>query len=126
MEMNMLTAAALTDIETVDAWLDDAVSENYRACPLAQDWARVAKAVEEAGEAVAALIAATGQNPRKGVCGTQAELLAELADLAMTGMLAIQHFTKDTGRTHDVLAASLAKVTSRAMAAGIPVEMHRQ
>lgn len=82
-------------VELFDKHLDEGVAEAYKEQPLAQDWARVAKVVEEAGEAVQALIAFTGQNPRKGVYGSQDELLDELADTALTAIYAIQHFTKD-------------------------------
>lgn len=51
-------------VAEVDALLDENVAEVYKDQPLAQHWARVAKAGEEAGEAVDALIAWTGQNPR--------------------------------------------------------------
>lgn len=80
----------------MDDYLDSHVSEPYKDQPLAQDWARVAKAGEEAGEALDALIGVTGQNPRKGTYGTEADLLDELADVALTGLYALQHFMKDT------------------------------
>lgn len=94
-------------VRRVDEWLDNAVTDRYQDEPLGQDWARVAKAAEEAGEAISALIACTGQNPRKGVCGTREELLGELADVALTGILAIQHFTKNTDDTARVLAVKV-------------------
>lgn len=107
----------LTIIHDVDVWLDGDVADTYQGQPLAQDWARVAKAVEEVGEAVAALIAFTGQNPRKGVCGTREEMLGELADVAMTAIFGIQHFTKDAGQTWEIVSAALAKAHGRALAA---------
>lgn len=88
----------------MDQWLDSQAPEPYRTeQPLAQDWARVAKVTEEAGEAIDALIGLTGQNPRKGHYGSRAELLDELADVALTGLYAIQHFTQDEGLTLRVL-----------------------
>jgi NTP pyrophosphatase (non-canonical NTP hydrolase) len=86
-------------IEWTDADLDAHASQPYQESTLAQDWARVAKVVEEAGEAVDALIGFTGQNPRKGAYGSQEALLAELADVALTGLYAIQHFTKNRHAT---------------------------
>lgn len=85
------------DIVThVDQMLDDKVDSEYQEQPLAQDWARVCKVSEELGEAIAELILYTGQNPRKGRDTTRLHnLLSELADTAMTGVYAIQHFTKD-------------------------------
>jgi hypothetical protein len=90
-------------IREVDDWLDAKIPQVYRDQPLAQDWARVAKVIEELGEAVNALIGATGQNPRKGVTHNQKDLLYEIADVVMTGILAIQHFTKDVNETREIL-----------------------
>ena len=90
-------------VELLDAHLDAGVAETYKDQPLAQDWARVAKLVEEAGEAIQALIACTGQNPRKGVCGNVDDLLDELADAALTGIYAIQHFTKNVRVTQTII-----------------------
>lgn len=100
-------------VETVDAWLDAAVAAHYQGQPLAQDYARVAKATEETGEAIAALIGATGQNPRKGVTHTMQDVTDELADVAMTAILAIQHFTKNASVTRQILRAKLAALSTR-------------
>ena len=86
-------------IELLDRWLDQNVAEPYREQPLAQDWSRVAKVIEELGESIAALIGYTGQNPRKGVTDTEEHMLDEIADTLIACVLAIQHFTKDTART---------------------------
>ena len=64
------------------------------------------KVVEEAGEAINALIGISGQNPRKGKYSDMDDLIGELADVALTGIYAIQHFTKDGDRT---LSAILEK-----------------
>jgi hypothetical protein len=104
----------LAIVEAVNYWLDAAVADTYQDQPLAQDWARVAKLTEEAGEAIAALIAFTGQNPRKGICGSEADVLAELADTACCAMFAIQHFTGDIGATWVVISAALEKAGGRA------------
>lgn len=96
-------------IEDIDFWLDSAVADTYQGQPLAQHWARVAKATEEVGEAIDALIAWTGQNPRKPQRDEAfGELLSELADVALTGIYAIQHFTKDTDKTLRLVAERLA------------------
>jgi hypothetical protein len=42
----------LHGLTAMDLWLDDAVSDSYKEQPLAQDWARIAKIAEEAGEAI--------------------------------------------------------------------------
>ena len=90
-------------VESTDEWLDRSASGEYKAQPLAQDWARVAKVLEEAGEAVDALIGISGQNPRKGRYSNMESLLGELADVALTGIYAIQHFTKDGDVTLSVI-----------------------
>jgi hypothetical protein len=100
-------------IRFIDEWLDEMVSADYHNQPLAQDWARVAKVSEECGEAIQALIGYTGQNPRKGKSGSQGDLLNELADIVMTGILALQHFTKDTGLTKAVIRAKLRAIEER-------------
>lgn len=46
------------------------------------------KVVEELGEAVGALIGITGQNPRKGVTHTEADLVGELFDVALSAYVA--------------------------------------
>lgn len=111
----LLTAAHRDQaVRDIDEWLDSACSPDYQAQPLAQDWARVAKSVEEAGEAIAELILATGQNPRKPRDPLAAgRLLDELADVAWTGVLAIQHFTKDTGMTRNILHRRLDGIHAR-------------
>jgi hypothetical protein len=86
-----------------DCYLDECVSADYKAEPLAQDWARISKVSEELGEAVAKFILLTGQNPRKGMHGSMDDVLEELADTAFTAIYAIQHFTKNDARTRQVL-----------------------
>lgn len=103
-------------VRFVDEWLDREVSGSYREQPLAQDWARVAKVAEEAGEAVAELILLTGQNPRKGKDdGARDRLLNELADTAMAAVYAIQHFTKDAILTSAALDEAQRRHMHRAL-----------
>jgi len=91
-------------IRDVNEWLDRNVGVDYLNQPLAQDWARVAKVTEEAGEAVSELILWTGQNPRKPLdLEARDRLMNELADVVMTGVLAIQHFTNDVDVTETIL-----------------------
>lgn len=97
-------------VEVLDRYLDEDVNVLYQdtngeidTSPLAQDWARVAKSAEEVGEVIDAFMGLTGQNPRKGLYGDMDHLLDELADVALTGLYTIQHFTKDKERTLDAL-----------------------
>ena len=101
-------------VAEIDEWLDAEPSKTYRKQPVAQHWARVAKASEEVGEAIEKLIAWTGQNPRKPQRDeAYGEMLDELADVALTGILAIQHFTKDVGMTQAYLTHRLARLHAR-------------
>ena len=105
------------ELDAIDRHLDEHVGERYKVAPLAQDWARIAKVVEEAGEAFDEFILWTEQNPRKvqrGDTSTREKVLEELADTAITAMLAITHFTKDGNETlklvRDKLTATWARV----------------
>ncbi|MGH8794842.1 MAG: hypothetical protein ACRDXX_19645 [Stackebrandtia sp.] len=73
--------------EAVDAareWLDRA--NGVDRCELTL---RILKVAEEAGEASAAWIGALGSNPRKGVTHTREDVVAELADVAMSALVAV-------------------------------------
>ena len=56
---------------------------------------RVLKVAEEAGEAAQAYIGVTGLNPRKGITHSNDELADELADVALTALVALGAFTAD-------------------------------
>lgn len=100
-------------IELVDMWLDSSVNGDYLDQPLGQDWARISKIAEELGEATAAFIGITGQNPRKGIHGSMDDLLDELADTALTAILAIQHFSKSSADTRQRLMSKQEKIYQR-------------
>lgn len=101
-------------ILALDTWLDRNCSDVYKQQPLAQDWARVAKAGEEVGEAIEKLISYTGQNPRKEPKPeAYYEMLDELSDVALTALLAITHFTKDTRTTEAILNDRLTYLYER-------------
>src|SRR5215469_14711055 len=119
----MLLLNSLEGIRVADIWLDEKVSQDYLDSPLAQHWARVAKVTEEHGEAIDALIRWTGQNPRKPLdMSAKHEMLSELADTALTAILAIQHFTKDAKETDSYLNVAITKIVGRAIDAGyLPV-----
>jgi hypothetical protein len=117
--MTMLNDFGLEAVRRADAWLDAEVSPAYKEQELAQHWARVCKSLEEGGEAVAELIASTGQNPRKPADPrARHKMLCELADGASARILAIQHFTKDEAETDAYLANAIGKVWQRAADAG--------
>ncbi|HYK70361.1 MAG TPA: hypothetical protein VEV45_20625 [Streptosporangiaceae bacterium] len=125
--MSVLNSSALEAIRRGDQWLDGEVGQAYKEQPLAQDYARTLKVIEEIGETLKALILATGQNPRKMASYRPASetdlaelrhMLTELGDSAAACLLGIQHWTKDTEQTDEILAQALVKVRSRAEEAG--------
>jgi NTP pyrophosphatase (non-canonical NTP hydrolase) len=91
------------DIATLDAWYDRQVSAEYKRQPLAQDWARISKISEELGEVTDAFIGVTAQNPRKGEYGSMCDVHNELADVAITALLALQHFTQSEAATTRII-----------------------
>jgi hypothetical protein len=92
-------------VRTSREWLDAAngVGDAELTC-------RILKVTEEAGEAAGAWIGVLGQNPRKGVTHTRDEVAAELADVALTALVAIESLGLDAGVT---LAACADKVLGR-------------
>ena len=113
MEMSEV-GKAVTEINN---WLDGEVPKWYTNAAdsgeLAQHWARIAKIQEEAGEAVEAFIALTGQNPRKEKTDDFEGFLGELADVTATGILAIQHFTGDWAETERILWDKMVSLRER-------------
>lgn len=104
-------------VEYIDAWLDAACSADYQEQPLAQDWARAAKVIEELGEAIERLIKFTGQNPRKPSADRQAEweeFMGEMADVVFTAIFCMQHFTKDSWVVRHILRTRLERIRVRA------------
>lgn len=71
---------------------------------------RILKVTEEAGEAAGAWIGVIGQNPRKGVTHTLDDVAGELADVALTALVAIESLGLDA---RHVLEACAGKVSAR-------------
>lgn len=94
-----------TAVRASVAWLDQANGRDEANLTF-----RILKIVEEAGEAASAWIGAAGNNPRKGVTHTRADVAAELADVALTALIAIESLGLDH-RT--VLRECAAKVVGR-------------
>ena len=78
-------------VQASRAWLDKANGSDNGALTF-----RILKVTEEAGEAAAARIGAVGNNPRKGVTHTTEHVAAELADVAMAALVAIESRTEVT------------------------------
>ncbi|HWR85627.1 MAG TPA: MazG-like family protein, partial [Rhodoglobus sp.] len=87
-------ATAQENLVALSRWID---AGNAHRDPEAQLWGRVAKIAEEHGEAVAALIGMTGQNPRKGVTHGADQVIDELLDVAITALGAVEHLTGHRG-----------------------------
>jgi len=118
-----MLAQILIELAQVDHWLDNSVSGKYKQQPLAQDWARISKVGEELGEAIDAFIIHTGQNPRKPAEDMMPQVLAELADVAITAILAIQHFTKDESETGAILVDKVQAIGRRMVIAKRDAQM---
>lgn len=84
-------------------WLDE-----HNGADRAELTCRLLKVTEEAGEVAAAWIGATGQNPRKGVTHTYADVASELADVAFTAMVAMTSLGFDPAAVMDHCAAKVA------------------
>lgn len=100
-------------IERVDTYLDSHGNPEYRKQPLAQHWSRVTKVCSEAGEVWEELSKVTGENARKGYCGSTDALLSELGDTACAALLGMQHITKDAEQTWHYFLAALEKANGR-------------
>jgi NTP pyrophosphatase (non-canonical NTP hydrolase) len=103
----------LRQLAEVNFWLDSDMTAEYAAQPLAHRWARVTKVCSEAGEVMDALSATTGENRRKGVCGTDDDLRRELGDVCSAALLALQHETGDAAATWGYLVDACARAHSR-------------
>lgn len=100
-------------IIALSKWID-ASSANATRDPEACAWGRVAKVSEEHGEAIQALIGATGQNPRKGFTHRWQDVEDELLDVALTALGAVAHLRGNAGDPLALLEAHVAKVCERA------------
>jgi NTP pyrophosphatase (non-canonical NTP hydrolase) len=94
-----------TAVRASVAWLDAANGRDLASLTF-----RILKVTEEAGEAATAWIGVTGGNPRKGVTHTRDDVAAELADVALTALIAIESLGLDH---HRVLRECALKVADR-------------
>lgn len=101
--MNEVTRQAVT---AAVEWLDsNQVADGDAAISV-----RLLKLSEEAGEVARAWIGVIGQNPRKGVTHERSEVAAELADVVITALVAIESLGFDP---EEVLTACATKVLAR-------------
>lgn len=104
-----------SDVGELTRWLDGHNGRNPQETTL-----RIMKIGEEFGEVVTAYIGATGQNPRKGVCATHAQVLAELCDVIVTAAVAMTTYTGDAMVARALLADHMRTLVSRTRGADGP------
>ena len=75
---------------------------------------RLLKLTEEVGEAAEAFIGMHGLNARKGICRSDNDLLAELADVIITAAVAMTAAAGDVEEARAALNSRLKTVTARA------------
>ena len=92
-------------IAALAAWLDksNGSSEHEQAM-------RLMKLSEETGEVMQAYIGMTGQNPRKGITHTAADVADELCDVIVTAMVALHQFTDQPA---EVFEAKVQRIAER-------------
>jgi hypothetical protein len=106
-----VSARTANQLAALSEWIDRG---NAHRDPEAVLWGRVGKVTEEAGEATAALIGATGQNPRKGHTHDMMDVVQELLDVAVTALGAVEHITGNQGAALSMLDEKVHNVCSRA------------
>ena len=105
------------DIGIITQWLNQS---NSHMLPEHDESMRIMKIGEEFGEVIEAYIGYTGQNPRKGKTHGMADVLAELADVVITALCAIQYETGDAAVTRAVIASKASHIIKRAGIANEP------
>ncbi len=82
---------------------------------------RLLKLTEEVGEVAEAFIGLKGLNPRKGVCRSRDDLLAELADVIITAAVAMAGLTEgNIGEAREHVERRLGAIMARAGPATAP------
>ncbi|MGW0920142.1 MazG-like family protein [Streptomyces sp. NPDC002755] len=104
----MISTDQWSTIRGLVDWLD---RENGRSD--AEIGLRILKLSEEVGEVAQAWIGVQGQNPRKGVTHTRADVQDELCDVIVTAAVALASLVDNPS---DVLDTKLAKIAARSQA----------
>ena len=102
-----------SQLATISVWVDEHPPNRERDAE-ARLWGRVGKVGEEFGEVIAAMVAMTGQNPRKGQSGCVADVLDELLDVAATALAAVEHIDGNRGGSVEMLADHVTGLMERA------------
>ncbi|MFF2184606.1 MazG-like family protein [Streptomyces sp. NPDC058155] len=99
----MLSTAQWSTIRDLVAWLDSNNGRSQEEITL-----RILKITEETGEVAQAWIGVVGQNPRKGVTHTIADLQGEMVDVMVTVAVALASVTDDPAAVVDEKLAQIA------------------
>lgn len=105
---------ASSELVFLSKWIDRANVDAGRDAE-AITWGRLAKIAEEDGEVIRAFIAATGQNPRKGLSGSLNDVKKELLDVAITALGAFEHLDNHQGQAISTLLHAISNVSQRAV-----------
>lgn len=106
-------ATTAEKIAAISRWVDEAPCNRDRDVE-ALGWHRVAKASEEAGEAISAWLVYTGGNPRKEPAAGVGAVIEELLDTAVAALGAVEHLTGNQGNAMIFLASKVDAVHVRA------------
>ena len=106
------------DVKAINAWIDRRAPEAFHQNQTLALYGRVTKVAEECGEVMAALIGATGQNPRKGYSHSIHDVREELADVVVTALCALEHTSDfdEKWNTREIIEHKLEFVRRRANA----------
>lgn len=101
----MLSPDQWTTIRELTGWLDGENGRSREEITL-----RLLKLTEEVGEVAQAWIGVQGQNPRKGVTHTAADVADELCDVIVTALVALSSVVDDPAGHFE---AKLATISAR-------------
>ena len=90
------------------AWLDNANGRSE-----IENLARMAKIMEELGEAINAHVGYTGQNPRKGKYATVDDIRYELCDVLLSAAVALATWTGDATSAERYFTSYLIKKSAK-------------
>lgn len=110
-EVELVVDPLAHQLSALSEWID--ASNGHRDAEAVQ-WGRLAKIGEEFGEVIEAFVGATGQNPRKGVTHSMADVCKELLDVAVTALAAYEHLTENDGMAVTALRSHVAALFERA------------
>jgi hypothetical protein len=106
---------AADQIARISDWVDTSPTNATRDRE-ALGWHRVAKAAEEAGEAISEWLQFTGGNPRKPASPGDTRVVEELLDTALAALCAVEHLRGNRGVALNLLADKIERVWIRAQA----------